>query len=298
MRRIESPDIVRLVARVGARRMGDAGLPVALARASAGASGRSRDGSVRRDIGAGAGIALHAYNTARDRDDAGVLGAKRRTRQAREATSFRPLIEHAPGHAWLRVSLDATAEASLRTTRKGDIAIASADGEARLLSYRRHDADTACSEALALDLSRFADAREWSDVRALGVGDACAVQLEGTLSASVTVAWDALLAEVLPAIASIAGNDSGAFMLDVRADAKAALKVSIGDRCTVAFARIQASGDGAFRVSVRRHHEAERRLSARAGLAAGGSVAPQRSPRSGAASGRCGDVFHALGVAL
>src|SRR5690606_29708269 len=121
--------------------------------------------------------------------------------------------------------------------------------------------------AITLDLSRIADAREWSDVRALGVGDACAVQLEGTLSASVTVAWDALLAEVLPAIASIAGNDSGAFMLDVRADAKAALKVSIGDRCTVAFARIQASGDRAFRVSVRRHHEAERRLSASAGLA-------------------------------
>src|SRR5690606_36383706 len=51
MRRIESSDVVRLVARVGARRMGDAGLPVALARASAGSSDRSRDGSVRRDIG-------------------------------------------------------------------------------------------------------------------------------------------------------------------------------------------------------------------------------------------------------
>ena len=74
------PDLVRLVARIGARRMGDAGLPVALAEASADVGDSARDGELRAEADAGLSVALHVFNETGDRDDGGVLGVRRRFR--------------------------------------------------------------------------------------------------------------------------------------------------------------------------------------------------------------------------
>ena len=269
MRRMLTPDIVRLLARVGGRRMGDAGLPLALSKAAATVSTRGRRGASRGGLEAAGAVEWRAFNATRDRDDAGLLGARRRKSGAKDADAFHPLLTHKPGRTWLRMALATTADALAGTARGRITAQATAGRTARLLSYRWHDDDVACGTAIRLDLTRFSNARSLEDVCALEVDDACAVQGEGALSASVAVAWDAVLAEALPALAGATGRGPSALMLEVAAGATATLDLSIRDHVTVAFARRSRRGERAFRVQVRRQRGDERRLAAGFGVEAG-----------------------------
>ena len=269
MHRIVLPDLVRLLARVGARRMGDPELPVVLAEASVTTDEAFRDGALRAGIDASASAALHVFNGTRDRDDGRVLGARRREAGPLEADDSRPLMLHAPGLAWLRITLEADAEALARATGGALRGRAEAGRNARLLCYRRHRADDACGDAIGAGLARFASALSLDDVRALGVGDACVVQAGGTLSTSLSVSWSALLSAAVPAIAEAAGGHRGAFLVEMPAAGKATLALSIDDGYSIAFARQHATGDRAFRVMLRRHGEDDRRLGAALSLDAG-----------------------------
>ena len=215
------PDLVRLVARIGARRMGDAGLPVALAEASADVGDSARDGELRAEADAGLSVALHVFNETGDRDDGGVLGVRRRAAGAREAGDFRPLLLKAPGLAWLRIALEAEADASARGRRGTRSMGASAGRERRLLCYRRHSPDALVADAIGTDLARFANAHAVDDACALGVGDACALDADGTLAASMSVAWDGLLLAAMPGLEDLTGAGDGTFLVEVPADAGA-----------------------------------------------------------------------------
>ena len=251
--------MVRLLARVGARRLGDAGLPVALGEARAAAGEAVAGGDWRAGADAAATVALHVFNGTRDRDDAGVVGARRAASAPRDAADRRPLLLHAPGHAWVRIALDVDAGLLARATDGAMSLRAEAGHGARLLCYRRHDAGTACAAAVSGDLARFASALSAADVLALGVGDACAVAGEGTLSFQVAVAWEALLGEALDGLGAEAGA-AGPLLVEVPADARASLSIAVEDGTLVAFARQAASGERAFRVVVRRRRAADRRL--------------------------------------
>lgn len=260
MQRIAMPDLVRLVAHLGARRMGDAELPVALAEASAAAGDNARDGALRVEADAGLSVALHVFNETGDRDDGGVLGVRRRAAGPRAAGDFRPLLLKAPGLAWLRIALGAEADASTRSRRGKRSMRASAGRERRLLCYRRHAPDATVADAIGTDLARFASAHAVDDACALGVGDACALEADGTLSASISLAWDGLLSAVASAWEDMPGRDPGIFMVEVPADAGLSLALSIEDGFSVAIARLQAGGDRAFRVALRRHRDEEQSM--------------------------------------
>lgn len=269
MQKIVMPDLVRLLAHVGTRAMGDADLPVALAEGSAEAGVSFRDGVLRATADGTASVALHVFNDKGDRDDGRVLGVRRRAAGPREADDLRPLLLKATGKAWLRIALEADAEAVARATR-GSLAVrAEAGRNARLLSYRRHAPDESCAAAIGADLARFASALSLDDVLALGVGNACAVEAEGRLSASASVSWSALLSAAVAAIGGLAGRDRDAFLVEVPAAADASLAVSIEDGFSIGFARQHASGDRAFRVVLQRHRDGDRKVEAAVGVEAG-----------------------------
>lgn len=269
MQRIVMPDLVRLLAHVGSRAMGDAGLPVALAEGSAETGVAFRDGALRATADGTASVALHVFNDTGDRDDGRVLGVRRRAAGPREADDLRPLLLKSTGTTWLRIGLEADAEAVARATHGALAARAEAGRNARLLSYRRHAPGERCAEAVRADLARFASALSLDDVLALGVGDACVVQAEGRLSASASVSWSALLSAAAPALGGWAGRDRGAFLVEVPADADASLAVSIEDGFSIGFARQHASGDRAFRVVLQRRREDDRKAEANVGVEAG-----------------------------
>ena len=268
MQRIALPDLVRLLARIGARRMGDPALPVALAEATAAVGDTARDGTLRAEADADATVALHVFNETGDRDDGGVLGVRRRAAGPREADDFRPLLLKASGKAWLRIALEAEAQVSARTRHGTRAARVGAGRERRLLCYRRHAPDTAVAEAIGADLLRFANVHAVDDACALGVGDACALEAGGILSASVSLAWDGLLAAVLPALKDLPGRAPGSFMVEVSAEAGASLALTIEDGYSVAIARLHGDGDRAFRVAVRRLRQDEQSLEATLGVEA------------------------------
>ena len=269
MQKIVMPDLVRLLARVGSRAMGDADLPVALAEASAESGASLRDGDVRATADGTASVALHVFNDTGDRDDGRALGVRRRVAGPREADDFRPLLLKKPGQAWLRIALEADAEAVARATHGALAARAEAGRNARLLGYRRHAPDEGCARAIANDLARFPSALSLDDVLALDVGDACVVQAEGRLSASASVSWSGLLSAAVPAIGELAGRDAGAFLVEVPADADASIAVSIEDGFSIGFARQHAAGDRAFRVVLQRHRDDAREAAAAVGIEAG-----------------------------
>ncbi|HET8819075.1 MAG TPA: hypothetical protein VFM73_05980 [Xanthomonadaceae bacterium] len=269
MQGIAMPDLVRLLARVGARRMGDPALPVKLAEASAATRGTTRQGALRGEADAALVAALHVFNASGDRDDGGVLGVRRRAAGPREADDFRPLLLKVPGRAWLRIALEAEADASARARRGQASGRARAVRERRLLCYRQHAPDTAVASAIATDLARFASVHAVDDACALGVGDACALEADGTLSGALSVAWDRLLAAALPGLDDGSGRDAGVFVVEVDAEASASLALSIEDGCSVAIARLPGEGDRAFRVAVRRLAQDERSVEASLGIAAG-----------------------------
>lgn len=272
MHRIVLPDLVRLLARVGARPIGDPALPVALAEWDLERDAGGRDGRLRGEADATASVALHVFNGTGDRDSGGVLGTRRRRSGARAAGDHRPLVLKHDGQAWLRIALDAGADALVRAGGAGGSCVsvhAGAGAEARLLSYRRHDPGAACAEAIVGDLARFADARSLRDVRALGVGDACAFHAGGTLSTSLSLSWAALLSATGSALADASGPHAPVFLVEMPADASASLALAISDGFSVAFARTQADGDAAFRVAVRRRHGDVRSLDASLAIEAG-----------------------------
>ena len=269
MHRIVLPDLVRLLARVGARSIGDPALPVVLADLTDERGAAWRDGAVRATGDAAATVGLHVFNATGDRDSGGVLGTRRRKSGARAAEDGRPLLLKQPGQAWLRISMDVQADALARARRGGVAARAGAGAEARLLAYRLHDAGERCADAIVAGLARFADARSIDDVCALGVGDACMVEAEGTLSARVSLSWSALLSAAAPAVAEVSGRDAPVFLVEVPVQAAAALDVSITDGFSVAFARQRPDGDAAFRVVLRRRHHEERTAGISIGVEAG-----------------------------
>lgn len=269
MQRIAIPDLVRLLARVGARRMGDPELPVALAEASAAVGDRARSGALRVEADAALSVALHVFNETGDRDDGGVLGVRRRAAGPREAGDFRPLLLKAPGLAWLRIALEAGADAGSRARRGTRAAHASAGRERRLLCYRSHAPGEAVVDAIGADLARFASAQSVDDTCTLGVGDASAAEVEGTLSASVSLAWDGLLAASVPAWAGLSGRDADVLLVEVPAEAGASLVLSIEDGFSVAIARQHATGDRAFRVALRRRQHDARSMGASLGVDVG-----------------------------
>lgn len=268
MHRIVLPDLVRLLARVGARRMGDQDLPVALAEIAHATGDAVRDGPRRAAVDASASVALHVFNATGDRDDGGVLGT-RRTRRANAAHAHRPLLLKQPGQAWLRIALAADADALVRTSRGALSTRATAASEARLLSYRQHAPDVPCADAITTGLGRFASALSVDDACSLGAGDACVVQAEGRITASATLSWEALVAEVVPGLAGIPGREASTWMVELPADGSVALALAITDGVSVAIARPQDSGDDAFRVAVRRQRRSEREASAKLGIEAG-----------------------------
>ena len=269
MQKIVMPDLVRLLARVGSRAMGDPALPVELAEGAAETSVSFGDAGLRGTAEGVASVALDVFNDTADRDDGRVLGVRRRAKGAREADDTRPLLLKTPGDAWLRIALEADAEAVARATRGALSGRAEAGRNARLLAYRRHAPDARCAEAIGADLARFPSALSVGDVLALGVGDACVVQAEGRLSASTSVSWSTLLAAAVPAIADIAGSDRGILVVEVPADADASLAVAIEDGFSVGFARQHASGEHAFRVVLQRRRVDDRKLAGAVGVEAG-----------------------------
>ena len=269
MHRIVLPDLVRLLARVGTRRIGDPAVPVVLAEAGVERGVAVRDGALRADADAEASVALHVFNETGDRDSGGVLGTRRRRAGALAAGDHRPLLLKTDHHAWLRVALAVSADARVRGSGRSFDAGASANGQATLLAYRRHAPDEDCAAAIVDDLARFADARSVGDVCTLGVGDACVMQAEGTLTASVSLSWAALLSATVPAAAELAGRDAQAWLVEVPAEGGAELAVSIADGFSVSFARLHSDGDAAFRVALRRHHRDERSLAASLSVDAG-----------------------------
>ncbi|MEO8381752.1 MAG: hypothetical protein ABI779_18970 [Acidobacteriota bacterium] len=174
----------------------------------------------------GSAFDVRVFNRADDKDGDAVIGGEQ---------------AHVPfvlPQAWLKYTLTAEAEGKLGLAP----AAFASSREVTLSDYRLHDAADGAWNALRADLAAPRVLLELDDVRMLAPGEALRMEMDGTLSASLTFDWsDVLFAK----LAEIAGGAPVAVKLKSGLEARAGIKVS--DQFSVVISRTK---DGHFRFAV------------------------------------------------
>lgn len=212
-----------------------------------------RDVSVVRDdlsFTVGGEATIDLFNGPGDEDPAGVLGPPPDGPPKPAAFEFRTPIHFAADSAWLAYRASARVEANggFKAAKFGFASEASGTGSILLHDYRRHNADDLVGSAVARDLARPRFVISAADVCALRPGEALALEVNGKLSATLTLKWSDVFTGNIAALSGLLapGEDVG---VKVGASLRASFKVGIEDHFLVVFSRRRP---GEIRIAVRK----------------------------------------------
>ncbi len=201
---------------------------------------------------------IDVFNAPGDRDPAGLLGEAPAERAVPKDVELRTPIHFEAGSAWLayRTSARAGATATPKVPKFGFAAALDAEASVRFHDYRRHRAEERVGPSVALDLAAARFATSPADVRALSPGEALALEVNGTLGASVSLRWSDVFTTHIGALGTLLapGEDFG---VKVGARLRASFRVGIEDRFLVIFSRRR---EGEIEVQVRRSDDDSRTL--------------------------------------
>jgi len=179
--------------------------------------------------GVAGAASVSVFAAAADEDPDHVIGVP-----ARKPGGRTPLLVPAPGRAWLKLAAVGDARASLgRNAGVARLAF-SGRGELGLGTYLRVDPQSTLRAALASRRGAAAFVLDHAQVRALGIDDACYIELGGTMSARVEVDWADALSAPLPALRELLPADR-ALALVVDAKASVAPGFEFRDRFPLVF---------------------------------------------------------------
>lgn len=178
-----------------------------------------------------ASLAVRVLNRAEDKDEDAVFGGS-------EAAH----VPYAVQSAWLKYTLDAKATAKIGFSPE---LTAGASHEVALSDYRLHDAADSAWDALTDDLQSPRTLLELSDVRKLKPCEALAMEVGGTLTASVSISWSDVLAAKLPEILGHPAPVS----VTLKSGLDTSLAVQVADHFSVVVSRTR---DGHYRFAVKK----------------------------------------------
>lgn len=210
---------------------------------------------------------VHAFNSADDEDPDGILGNERKQNDKpsilKDPLNLRPQIPFDGSDAWLKYRVEAGAKGKAEKELEKDLKFGfSVEAEAGLAfsDYRRHKrSETVGRAVLGLPSGQKPTGDLLSprlvlfpkDVRALGEGDALAMQARGKIGASVTLSWSDIFSSQISGLGELI--DAGdVFRIKVGASASVSVKVSIEDDYLLIFSR---AGEGRLRVALRKASE-------------------------------------------
>jgi len=211
-------------------------LSLALEREWRGALG-GREWRFRSGVAGAASLSVFA--TAADEDPDHVVGPA-----GRKAGPRAPLLHAGEGHAWLKLAATGEARGNLARSNGAARLQFSGRGDISLGAYLRVDPQLSLRAALASRQGATVFALDVAQVRALGVDDACYVDLGGSLSARVEVDWADALSAPIPALRELLPADAPAALL-VDAKASVALDVELDDSFRLVFSGRDADRVGA-----------------------------------------------------
>ncbi|WP_419164031.1 hypothetical protein [Candidatus Palauibacter sp.] len=181
---------------------------------------------------------IDIFNQPEDEDPAGLFadapdpGAKPRDLELRTPVHF------AANSAWLayRTSAEVKATGGFKAAKFGFAGKAGGEVSVRFHDYRRHDAEDLVGPSVARDLATARFAVSAGDVRSLAPGEALALEVNGTLGASVSLKWSDVFTSHIGALGQLLapGEDFG---VKVGASLRASFKVDIEDHFLVVFSR-------------------------------------------------------------
>lgn len=212
-----------------------------------------RDVSIVRDdlsFTVGGEVAIDVFNAPGDEDPAGVFGPPPDGPPKPTKFELRTPIHFAADSAWLAYRTSASVEASggFKAAKFGFAS--EADGAASILfhDYRRHNAEDLVGSAVARDLATPRFVISAADVRALSPGEALALEVNGKLSATLSLKWSDVFTGNIGALSGLLapGEDFG---VKVGARLRASFKVGIEDHFLVVFSRRKP---GEIQVAVRK----------------------------------------------
>jgi hypothetical protein len=201
--------------------------------------------------GVAAALGISVFAAPADADEDHIVGPP-----ARKPGPRAPLLHPGEGEAWLKLCASGEAHGTLGTGPSAARVVFSGQGDIRLSAYLRVDPQLSLRAALASRRGAAAFALDALQVRALGVGDACFVELGGMLSARVEVDWaDALSAPIAGLQDVLPAGPPLALLIDAKASV--AMELEISDSFRLVFtgrdpdrvgAHLQRSASEAFGV--------------------------------------------------
>src|SRR5688572_7847051 len=213
----------------------------------------------RYRAGVAGAASVSVFANAADEDPDHVVGTL-----ARKSGNRQPLLVHAPGHAWLKLAAAGDAGGNLGRAAGASRLAFSGRGEIGLGAYLRVDPQATLRAGLHSRRGAAAFVLDAEQVRALGVEDACFIELGGTLSARVEVDWADVLSAPIPGLRELLPADRQlALVVDARASV--ALDLAISDSFRLVFAGRDANRIG---VSLQRSASEAFGLQASAGATA------------------------------
>ena len=196
---------------------------------------------------------INIFNAPEDEDPAGLLGEAPAEGAAPKDVELRTPLHFEAGSAWLvyRTSARVKAKARPEVPKFGFAAGLDGDASVRFHDYRRHGAEDRVGPSVALDLATARFAISPADVRALGPGEALALEVNGTLRATARLRWSDVFTTHIGTLGALLapGEDFG---LKIGARLWTSFRVGIEDRFLVVFSRRRA---GEIDVQVRRSDE-------------------------------------------
>lgn len=171
---------------------------------------------------------VRVFNRAEDKDADAVIGGE-------DAH-----VPFAPPQAWLKYTLTAKVDGKIGFAP----AALAVSREIALSDYRVHNATDNAWNTLTADLAAPRTLLELDDVRKLAPGEALLMELDGALSASVTLSWSNVLASKLSEIVG-----GAAVSVRVKSGLETSVAVKVTDQFAVIVSRTQ---EGHFRFAVKK----------------------------------------------
>ena len=235
--KLDLGDLKALLAGHATRRLGDPELPAPTLLTTS-VEREVPVGGDDLDLTVGGEVAIDVFNAAEDEDPAGLFGEAPPPDARPKEVEIRTPVHFEAGSAWLayRTGGRVRGKGGLEAARFGLAAKAEGERSVLLHDYRRHDAEEFVAPAVARDLAAPRFAVSPADVRSLAPGEALALEVSGTLGASVSVKWSDVFTSHIGALGALLapGED---FAVKVGAGARASFTAEIEDHFLVVFSR-------------------------------------------------------------
>ncbi len=237
----------------------DPGVPSKLLTAKLAGSPSVEAGGVSFNFGLGTEIAVLAFNSPDDVDDAGVL---RPPSDAAEEDELPPQISLAPGHGWIKYQLAAQVKASAQTSLAALGLSIEGDKQAIFSDYHAHPCELTIGQALLFDTGELRVAARRRDIAKLSPREALAYQLRGALTTGIRLSLADGFTANLGSLAGLVRTDVPlAFKVD--AGLSIAASVRLSDDYLVVFSRAAA---GRTRVAVKKARASTAGVSGKLGV--------------------------------